>query len=470
VYKYTQWQEFGYVNLVTYQDWLSSLVKKGELTEEEKSSVVGFAKTKDNDSDKVKPYVKKFKNYYRSKGYTVVRLKAIMATPNKYAKGGQQQYFAYKNRPLLGRLANYFTHIITVDSIHTVKADVDNRGIKFTLHDPVYQGKFAPAIIGNGTYHKYLLYFDNNFPFLHQNLIQINLGKSFSVNKGIDVFNTMNVTQGSYVIKKVTYPSGLVEDSADNLHTAVYVADSLENNKVTADRYTDEYTGTETFKSGFSKVGYSFVIGIIAVFLSYLLGIPLAITMARHKDKTFDKIGTAYIVFILAVPSLAYIYMFKAIGSMLGLPSTFDMDSTSKLMYVLPIISLSLPQIGSLMQWLRRYMIDQMNADYVKFARSGGLSEREIFSRHIFKNASIPIIQGVPGSVLSAVVGAIITESVYVVPGAGNLLTRAISMYDNGVIVGVSFFYAILTVTSRIMGDVLMSIVDPRISFTSKAR
>ena len=192
--------------------------------------------------------------------------------------------------------------------------------------------------------------------------------------------------------------------------------------------------------------------------------------MARHKGKAVDKIGTAYIVFILAVPSLAYIYMFKAIGALMGLPTTFDMDSTSKLMYVLPIVSLSLPSIGSLMQWLRRYMIDQMNADYVKFARSGGLSEREIFSKHIFKNASIPIVQGVPGSILGALTGAIITESVYVVPGAGNLLTRAISMYDNGVIVGVSFFYAILTVTSRILGDVLMSIVDPRISFTSKAR
>lgn len=470
LYKYTQWQEYGYVDLVTYQDWLTSLVNKGEITEDEKKAVGNFAKTKKEDKDEVKPYVKEFRKYYKSKGYTVVRLKAIMTTPNKYASGGRQQYFAYRNKPLATRLLTYFTHIITVDTIHSVKADVDNRHISFTMHDPVYGGKFSPAIIGNGTYHKYLLYFDNQFPYLHQNLIQINLGTSYSVNKGIDVFNTMNTSQGSYVTRNVIYPTGLTEKSADDLHTAVYVANSLEENKVTQDRFTDEYTGTDTIKSGFSKVGYSFVIGIIAVFFSYLLGIPLAISMARHKGKTIDKIGTAYIVFILSVPSLAYIYMFKAIGTLIGLPSTFDMDSSSKLMYVLPIISLSLPSIGSLMQWLRRYMIDQMNSDYVKFARSGGLSEREIFSRHIFKNASIPIVQGVPGSVLGALTGAIITESVYVVPGAGNLLTRAISMYDNGVIVGVSFFYAILTVTARILGDVLMSIVDPRISFTSKAR
>ena len=154
----------------------------------------------------------------------------------------------------------------------------------------------------------------------------------------------------------------------------------------------------------------------------------------------------------------------------MGLPSVFNVASSSKLMYVLPVVSLSLPSIASLMKWLRRYMIDQMNSDYVKFARSGGLSESEIFSKHILKNAIIPIVHGIPGSILGALTGAIITERVYVVPGAGNLLTQAINKYDNSVIVGVTLYYAILSVTSLILCDILMSIVDPRISFSSKAR
>ena len=139
-------------------------------------------------------------------------------------------------------------------------------------------------------------------------------------------------------------------------------------------------------------------------------------------------------------------------------------------MYVLPVISLSLPSVANLMKWLRRYMIDQMNADYVKFARSGGLSESEIFTKHVLKNAIIPIVHGIPGSVLGALTGAIITERVYMVPGIGNVLTEAINKYDNGVIVGVALFYALLSVTSFILGDVLMSMMDPRISFTSKQR
>ena len=122
------------------------------------------------------------------------------------------------------------------------------------------------------------------------------------------------------------------------------------------------------------------------------------------------------------------------------------------------------------MKWLRRYMIDQMNSDYVKFARSGGLSEGEIFSKHILKNAAIPIVHGIPASVLGALTGAIITERVYLVPGAGNLLTTAINNYDNGVIVGLTLFYATLSIISIILGDILMAMVDPRISFSTKAR
>ena len=115
-------------------------------------------------------------------------------------------------------------------------------------------------------------------------------------------------------------------------------------------------------------------------------------------------------------------------------------------------------------------MVDQQNADYVKFARSTGISEGQIFRKHILKNAAIPIIHGIPGAILFSLVGALITERVYVVPGVGGLMIEAINFYDNGVIVGVTLFYAALSIISLIIGDILMSVVDPRINFTSKAR
>ena len=470
-YKYRKWEEYGYIDYMTYADFLQELVDSGEITNETRERVAPFGSTEAKDKAETTEYLNKFKQYCEDNGFEYKRLDAVYAKGGSLAPGGQAQIFAFRDRSLFGRLGIYLGNLFQVDNIHNVQEDVGKRGLTFTMRDPAYGGKkISPAIIGNGTNHKYLFYMTNRFPFVHQNLLSISLGKSYVVNQGIDVFTTMTQTQGSYVLNETYYPTGLVEMSADDLHSAVYARGSLAASKVYQARFTDDYTSVLTNKAGRSKMGYSFVIGVIASLLAYFLGIPLGAIIARNKGKLVDKIGTGYIIFIMAVPSLAYIFMIKAIGGMMGLPTTFNMDDLKWVYYVLPVISLTLRDVGGLMRWLRRFMIDQMNSDYVKFARSTGLSENEIFFKHIRKNAIIPIVHGIPGTFLGAVVGAIVTERVYVVPGAGNMLTRAINTYDNGVIVGMTLFYAILTVLSLILGDLLMATVDPRISFTNKAR
>ena len=470
-YMYNKWEEYGYLDCVTYADYLKDLTKSGEIDEETRAAAVAIARTPDKDQDLVKEYVEKFTQLYQSKGYTIHRLDAVMASKysTKLANGGEQKLFATKDIPLIQRLIKYFTGIIEVDNIHYATGDVGERGLTFTLHDPLYNGKFAPAIIGNGTKHKYLLYVNNEFPYIHQNLAILRMGTSYTVNNGVDVFDTMSRSQGAYILSETTFPTGFVEQSADDLHTATYREGSRTSNPINEVRFTDDYTNIFTVRGAPSNLG--FINGIISVVMAYLIGIPVGVAMARKKDRLVDKIGTMYIIFIIAVPSLAYIFLFKAVGGQVfGLPTLFDMEANSKAMYILPIISLALPSIAGLMKWMRRYMIDQMNSDYVKFARSGGLTEKEIFNKHILKNAAIPIVHGIPGSVIFAMTGAIITERVYVVPGAGNLLTEAINKYDNSVIVGMTMFYSVLSVTSIILGDLLMAAVDPRISFTSKAR
>ncbi len=477
-YQQSRWEDFGYLDYVPYADYINELALKGEIDEETRAAAVQIGRTADADSEITAEYVDKFTEYYQSQGYKIERLDADAKRNGQLRDGGQPQLYATRDIPLFQRAVTYFTKMFFIDNIHYVPdyVDIGKRGIKFTLYDPVKNPEgeakkvFSPAIIGNGTLHKYLLYFDGNFPYIHQNILTLNLGESYTVNRGVDVFTTMTESQGAYVLSNVTYPTGVTADRADNLHTATYVQGSLNATASNAQWFTDDYTNVNTNKVGFSKLGYSFVIGIISTIMAYILGLPIGLAMALRKDKLLDKLGTIYIMFIIAVPSLAYIFLFKALGGKAGLPTLFDMDSSDKLMYILPIVSLALPSIANLMKWMRRYMIDQMNSDYVKFARSGGLSEGEIFTKHVWKNALIPIVHGIPGSVLGAMTGAIITERVYVVPGAGNLLTQAINRYDNGVIVGVTLFYAVLSVLSIILGDVLMAAVDPRISFTTKDR
>ncbi len=472
-YRYQKWDEYGYLTYVTYGSWLNSLLNEGEIDEDTYNSVSTVGRTEDKDSEETASYIQQFTEYYESQGYTVLRLDAVMSSPTKVANGGAARLFAYKNKSIVSRVVNYFTGILTFDNIHYVDEDVDigERGLTFTLYDPAYGGeKFSPAILGNGTQHKYLLYFTSEFPFIHQNFVTLTLGESYSVNLGVDVFKTMVQKQGAYVTSTVYYPTGYTEESADDVHTATYVEGSLAVSALYQERYTDDYTNVELQKSAMSKIAYSFIIGIFASALAYVVGLPLGILMARKKDTWVDSLGNAYIIFMIAVPSLAYVFMFKAISGAVGLPTTFTITGITVAMYVAPILSSGIASIAGHMKWMRRYMVDQLNADYVKFARACGASESEIYVRHIFKNAAIPITHGIPGTILGALSGSIIVERVYTIPGVGGLLVQAITYYDNSVIVGVALFYGIISIVAAILGDILMAVMDPRINYTTKAR
>ncbi len=471
VYKYQMWEQYGYLDYVTYGEYLAAQLSDGEIDQDTYNAVSSIGRTAADDDELTTAYIAQFKEYYESQGYTVERLDAVMATGTRVATGGTQQYYAYKNKPLTSRLWSFFTSLLSFDTVNYATGDVGERGLTFTLHDPAYGGeKFSPAIIGNGTYHKYLLYFDSSFPFIHQNFVNLHLGTSYSITYGVDVWQTMTQKQGSYVIAETYYPSGLVEDSADNVHTATYMEGSLGMSLVYADRYVDDYTNVSTNKGASSKMIFSFIIGIFSSLFAYAVGLPLGILMAYKKDTWIDSLGNAYIIFMIAVPSLAYVFMFKAIAGNLGMATTFMVDSITIGMFITPILSTGISQVGGQMKWMRRYMVDQMSSDYVKFARSCGLSEGSIYTKHIFKNAAIPVMQGVPGTFVMALGGSIIVESVYTIPGVGGLLVQAIGAYDNGVIIGVAMFYGVLQIISSIAGDVLMTVMDPRINFTEKAR
>ena len=272
-YMLQQWELFGYVDYVPYADYMLMLRQEGEIDEETRAEAVKLGRDADGskDSELAAQYIEQFTEYYESKGYTVERLGAVLSR-GKIAPGGQPALFAHKDNSLLERLWTYFTNLIQVDNIHYVPEynDIGERGLTFTLHDPLYGGdQFSPAIMGNGTKHKYLLYFDNRFPYIHQNLATVNLGVSFSISRGVDVFTTMTQSQGSWVQSAITYPTGLSEMSADDLHTATYIAGSRDTSEMLQARFTDDYTSVMTVRGSYSRLGYSFLIGIIASMVTY---------------------------------------------------------------------------------------------------------------------------------------------------------------------------------------------------------
>ena len=321
----------------------------------------------------------------------------------------------------------------------------------------------TPALVCSGCEHKYAIYFDNSFPYIHFNFIQFKLGESIATaSRGKDITNIMTDNQGEPIYTEMTDLAGNPHNGSYEFHSCKYNENNL--NEIQRKVFNDNYTDCKNVKVAPSRIATSFIIGIFATIIAYFVGVPIGVVMARKKEKWIDKIGMAYIIVMFAVPSLAYIYFVKSIGMSIGLPDLFDY--TNPLTYILPIISLSLGSIASMMMWTRRYIIDQENSDYVKFARAKGLSESQIFFKHILRNAIVPIAHGIPGSLIGAVAGAMVTERVYVVTGTGHLMVESIQGYNNWAAIGLIFFFTVLGIASLILGDVVITLVDPRISFT----
>lgn len=216
-----------------------------------------------------------------------------------------------------------------------------------------------------------------------------------------------------------------------------------------------------------TKVPYSFYFGLAAIGISLLFGILLGIVMARFKDKFWDKAGTAYIVFINAVPAAVY-YLFIQLylTSILKLPVLFK--QTKPMSWILPAVSMALGSIASYAMWMRRYMVDEINKDYVKLARAKGLSSKKIMTQHVLRNAFVPMAQYLPTSILLTISGSIYIESLYSIPGMGGLLVDAIQRQDNPLVQALVLIYSALGIIGLLIGDILMAALDPRIKLTNR--
>ena len=216
------------------------------------------------------------------------------------------------------------------------------------------------------------------------------------------------------------------------------------------------------------KFAISMQLGLIAIAISVVIGVPLGILQTSFKDRVPDHIVTVYTIFVNAVPSLVTYSLILIFGSrVLGLPSMYSTRNPGP-SSILPIVCLSLGSIAWYALWVRRYMIDELNKDYIKLARVKGLSSRSIMVKHVLRNAFVPIAQYLPQSMLLTIGGSLLVERFFSVPGMGPLLTDSIQRYDTSVVQTLVMLYASLSILGVFLGDVLMMIIDPRITLANK--
>lgn len=219
------------------------------------------------------------------------------------------------------------------------------------------------------------------------------------------------------------------------------------------------------------KVPVSLKMGLAALGIALLLGLPLGILMAhssRTRFKIGDKLGTVFVVIIEGIPAAIYHLLIQFYGS--KLPGGFSMffNADKPVTWILPIFSLALGNIAYYAMWLRRYMVDENNKDYVKLARAKGVSGGRIFSSHVFRNAFVPLVQFIPTSVILTLMGSLYVESLYSIPGMGGLLVIAIQNQDNTLVQALVLIYAAISILGLLVGDLLMALLDPRIALGKK--
>lgn len=227
-------------------------------------------------------------------------------------------------------------------------------------------------------------------------------------------------------------------------------------------------SGVDVTKVIGSKFTVSMKLGCTALVIALLVGVIIGVIQTLNKDRLLDHVGTAYTVFVNAVPSLVSYSLVLVFGSkVLGLPPLYSTRNVSQ-SSILPIVCLALASIASYALWTRRYMVDELNKDYIRLARVKGMSSGAIMVKHVFKNAFVPLVQQIPASFLYTIGGSLLVERFFSVPGMGPLLTDAIIRYDVNVVQTLAILYATLGIMGVFIGDILMMLVDPRIKLTGR--
>ena len=217
-------------------------------------------------------------------------------------------------------------------------------------------------------------------------------------------------------------------------------------------------------------MGISFTISIICIFFNYLFSIPLGIAMAKKPGGTIDKIGNTFIVLNYAIPALVFYlllnqWMGNANGPLGALKFGFSYNPDRPQSLIPPIFCVVFLSIPGLAIWIRRFMIDELSSDYVKFARSKGLSEGRIMYTHVLRNAMIPLVRGIPATLITAFIGSYYIEYIWGIPGTGILLVNALqsSTPDVPTIEGLTILYSAMAMISFLLGDLITVFFDPRI-------
>lgn len=224
-------------------------------------------------------------------------------------------------------------------------------------------------------------------------------------------------------------------------------------------------------------VWVSFIMGAIAMFFEVIIAIPLGVIAATKQYSKADYTISVLALAGISLPTFFFASLMKLVFSVkLG---WFDLFGLTGRMHdqlttwgqlldyanhlAMPIITLVVISVGSLMRYTRTNMLEVLNADYIRTARAKGLSENKVIYHHAFRNTLIPLVTILGGSLPGLFSGALITETLYSIPGIGYASYYAMVGGDIPFSMFFLVFTALLTLIGNFIADVLYAVVDPRV-------
>ncbi|ASP28190.1 oligopeptide ABC transporter permease [Spiroplasma corruscae] len=209
----------------------------------------------------------------------------------------------------------------------------------------------------------------------------------------------------------------------------------------------------------------SFTIGFSSIILSFALGIPLGIICAKNKEKSLDNSLSWLFLIMISAPATILISVFWLLSvQYLGNAGIWGVDDWTNFMAV---IALSIITIPGIVIETRRYIIDEMTADYTKFAESKGLSSTYIFYVHIFRNAGVRIIRVIPGALILSLFGSsLLIERFWGAPGMSKYILTGVATNDIFIVLGFITLSAGVGVFSSLVSDLILVLMDPRVKLS----
>jgi len=225
------------------------------------------------------------------------------------------------------------------------------------------------------------------------------------------------------------------------------------------------------------RIPITLVINVLSLIVIFLIAVPLGVLSATKQYSLFDKVTTVFVfvgfstpTFWLALLLMIFFGVYLGILPISGFESieTSGMSAPERLFdwarhLVLPVFVAAFGGIAGFSRYSRSSMLDVIRQDYIRTARAKGLPEKDVIRRHAFRNALLPIVTILGLAVPGLISGGVIFETIFAIPGMGQLYYQSVMSRDYPTIMGLMVIYSFLILLGNLLADIMYGVVDPRI-------